>query len=89
MSRTKLAAAAVAGTLAITVVSPAQPAFAQEESSASSEDSFSSTSSEMTSSERTDEIITGVVAIGLLFALGAAVNAGWDPSALIWALALA
>ena len=80
MSRTKLAAAAVAGTLAITAVSPAQPAFAQEESSASSE---------MTSSERTDEIITGVVAIGLLFALGAAVNAGWDPSALIWALTLA
>lgn len=87
MSRNKLAAAAVAGTLALSAVVPAQPAFAQED------ESFSSRSSEMTSSERNDEILTGVKAIAVLIAVGAVVNAmqdaGLDPYALVWALAFA
>lgn len=87
MSRNKLAVAAVAGTLALSAVAPAPTAFAQED------ESFSSRSSEMTSSERTDEIVTGVTAIAVLIAIGAAATAmqeaGVDPYAMIWALALA
>lgn len=87
MSRNKLAVAAVAGTLALSAVAPAPTAFAQEE------ESFSSRSSEMTSSERNDEILTAIGGLGVLFVLGliatAMQDAGLDPEALVWALAFA